>query len=136
MRSGDDQPYRPLRIPPKISVECDLSNSAAFMVPHSRLNDLLDIQLPIRQEEFSPLLICHGANVDAVSKRAVHMLAHSMAMLAQCTPVHSAVCIRNEKAVRPLLSLGADLDVEVLSFAAKLGHSRGRTGTGGDTRST
>jgi hypothetical protein len=50
VRSSNDQPYRPLRIPPKISVECDLSNSAAFMVPHSRLNDLLDIQLPIRQE--------------------------------------------------------------------------------------
>jgi hypothetical protein len=39
------------------------------------------------------------------------MLAHCMAMPAQCTPVHSAVCMRNEKAVRTLLSLRADLDV-------------------------
>lgn len=50
MRSSNDQPHRPLRIPSKISVERDLSNSAAFMVPHSHLNDLLDIQSPIRQE--------------------------------------------------------------------------------------
>ena len=63
------------------------------------------------QEEFARLLISHSANVDAISKRAVYMPAHCMTIPAQCIPVHFAVCMRNEKAVRTLLSLGADLDV-------------------------